>query len=181
MEQDDMRILYKYLTTSLFPRHIEPEVWLGTNLPLSPQSVCVRILCAYTCTHTPAHPGWAAGEEGEVTRWWGAVLTCVLHCWCDTYLVGDPLAQNTTYASSTSLCYVPMRWQRSVLRWSNSLSGGQAGIFGGVLGTWKYPGSLTEQRQPCHYKHEVSFEWTFCRLPGFSTVVLSFPVFCRDQ
>ncbi|KAH0511861.1 Vacuolar fusion protein CCZ1-like protein [Microtus ochrogaster] len=25
LEQDDMRILYKYLTTSLFPRHIEPE------------------------------------------------------------------------------------------------------------------------------------------------------------
>lgn len=27
LEQDDMRILYKYLTTSLFPRHTEPEVW----------------------------------------------------------------------------------------------------------------------------------------------------------
>uniref|UniRef100_A0A673AJU2 CCZ1/INTU/HSP4 first Longin domain-containing protein n=1 Tax=Sphaeramia orbicularis TaxID=375764 RepID=A0A673AJU2_9TELE len=26
LEQDDMRILYKYLTTSLFPRHSEPEV-----------------------------------------------------------------------------------------------------------------------------------------------------------
>lgn len=26
LEQDDMRILYKYLTTSLFPRHTEPEV-----------------------------------------------------------------------------------------------------------------------------------------------------------
>ncbi|KAF2976712.1 hypothetical protein EK904_009239, partial [Melospiza melodia maxima] len=26
LEQDDMRILYKYLTTSLFPRHMEPEV-----------------------------------------------------------------------------------------------------------------------------------------------------------
>ncbi|XP_017718546.1 PREDICTED: vacuolar fusion protein CCZ1 homolog B-like [Rhinopithecus bieti] len=26
LEQDDMRILYKYLTTSLFPRHIEPEL-----------------------------------------------------------------------------------------------------------------------------------------------------------
>ncbi|XP_045240564.2 vacuolar fusion protein CCZ1 homolog B isoform X2 [Macaca fascicularis] len=25
LEQDDMRILYKYLTTSLFPRHMEPE------------------------------------------------------------------------------------------------------------------------------------------------------------
>lgn len=26
LEQDDMRILYRYLTTSLFPRHSEPEV-----------------------------------------------------------------------------------------------------------------------------------------------------------
>ncbi len=26
LEQDDMQILYKYLTTSLFPRHTEPEV-----------------------------------------------------------------------------------------------------------------------------------------------------------
>lgn len=34
LEQDDMRILYKYLTTSLFPRHIEPEVRLGANLSL---------------------------------------------------------------------------------------------------------------------------------------------------
>uniref|UniRef100_A0A2K5K992 CCZ1/INTU/HSP4 first Longin domain-containing protein n=1 Tax=Colobus angolensis palliatus TaxID=336983 RepID=A0A2K5K992_COLAP len=32
LEQDDMRILYKYLTTSLFPRHIEPEVCWGPQL-----------------------------------------------------------------------------------------------------------------------------------------------------
>lgn len=33
LEQDDMRILYKYLTTSLFPRHMEPEVCLHATDP----------------------------------------------------------------------------------------------------------------------------------------------------
>uniref|UniRef100_H9GIQ0 CCZ1/INTU/HSP4 first Longin domain-containing protein n=1 Tax=Anolis carolinensis TaxID=28377 RepID=H9GIQ0_ANOCA len=33
LEQDDMRILYKYLTTSLFPRHIEPEL-AGRDSPI---------------------------------------------------------------------------------------------------------------------------------------------------
>ncbi|XP_032742561.1 vacuolar fusion protein CCZ1 homolog isoform X1 [Rattus rattus] len=33
LEQDDMRILYKYLTTSLFPRHIEPEL-AGRDSPV---------------------------------------------------------------------------------------------------------------------------------------------------
>lgn len=36
LEQDDMRILYKYLTTSLFPRHTEPEVrrhWFSSQSP----------------------------------------------------------------------------------------------------------------------------------------------------
>ncbi|XP_007891760.1 vacuolar fusion protein CCZ1 homolog isoform X2 [Callorhinchus milii] len=32
LEQDDMRILYKYLTTSLFPRHMEPEL-IGRDSP----------------------------------------------------------------------------------------------------------------------------------------------------
>ncbi|GCC28059.1 hypothetical protein chiPu_0006485 [Chiloscyllium punctatum] len=32
LEQDDMRILYKYLTTSLFPRHLEPEL-IGRDSP----------------------------------------------------------------------------------------------------------------------------------------------------
>lgn len=34
-----MRILYKYLTTSLFPRHTEPEVWSFS-------------LCSALVTHT---------------------------------------------------------------------------------------------------------------------------------
>ncbi|KAL4826524.1 hypothetical protein H8958_005063 [Nasalis larvatus] len=34
LEQDDMRILYKYLTTSLFPRHIEPEL-AGRDSPIA--------------------------------------------------------------------------------------------------------------------------------------------------
>uniref|UniRef100_A0A2K5LV34 CCZ1/INTU/HSP4 first Longin domain-containing protein n=1 Tax=Cercocebus atys TaxID=9531 RepID=A0A2K5LV34_CERAT len=33
LEQDDMRILYKYLTTSLFPRHMEPEL-AGRDSPI---------------------------------------------------------------------------------------------------------------------------------------------------
>ncbi|XP_005998421.1 vacuolar fusion protein CCZ1 homolog isoform X1 [Latimeria chalumnae] len=33
LEQDDMRILYKYLTTSLFPRHTEPEL-AGRDSPM---------------------------------------------------------------------------------------------------------------------------------------------------
>ncbi|XP_029432713.1 vacuolar fusion protein CCZ1 homolog isoform X1 [Rhinatrema bivittatum] len=33
LEQDDMRILYKYLTTSLFPRHMEPEL-AGRDSPV---------------------------------------------------------------------------------------------------------------------------------------------------
>ncbi|XP_034987327.1 vacuolar fusion protein CCZ1 homolog [Zootoca vivipara] len=33
LEQEDMRILYKYLTTSLFPRHIEPEL-AGRDSPI---------------------------------------------------------------------------------------------------------------------------------------------------
>ncbi|XP_041073742.1 vacuolar fusion protein CCZ1 homolog isoform X2 [Polyodon spathula] len=33
LEQDDMRILYKYLTTSLFPRHSEPEL-AGRDSPM---------------------------------------------------------------------------------------------------------------------------------------------------
>lgn len=33
LEQDDMRILYKYLTTSLFPRYIEPEL-AGRDSPI---------------------------------------------------------------------------------------------------------------------------------------------------
>uniref|UniRef100_A0A8C9UBM7 CCZ1 homolog, vacuolar protein trafficking and biogenesis associated n=1 Tax=Scleropages formosus TaxID=113540 RepID=A0A8C9UBM7_SCLFO len=36
LEQDDMRILYKYLTTSLFPRHSEPEL-AGRDSPLRPE------------------------------------------------------------------------------------------------------------------------------------------------
>ncbi|TNN04069.1 hypothetical protein fugu_001098 [Takifugu bimaculatus] len=36
LEQDDMRILYKYLTTSLFPRHTEPEL-AGRDSPLRPE------------------------------------------------------------------------------------------------------------------------------------------------
>uniref|UniRef100_A0A7N6AHT1 CCZ1/INTU/HSP4 first Longin domain-containing protein n=1 Tax=Anabas testudineus TaxID=64144 RepID=A0A7N6AHT1_ANATE len=36
LEQDDMRILYKYLTTSLFPRHSEPEL-VGRDSPLRPE------------------------------------------------------------------------------------------------------------------------------------------------
>uniref|UniRef100_A0A3B3S5L2 CCZ1 homolog, vacuolar protein trafficking and biogenesis associated n=1 Tax=Paramormyrops kingsleyae TaxID=1676925 RepID=A0A3B3S5L2_9TELE len=35
-KQDDMRILYKYLTTSLFPRHSEPEL-AGRDSPLRPE------------------------------------------------------------------------------------------------------------------------------------------------
>ncbi|XP_073071185.1 vacuolar fusion protein CCZ1 homolog isoform X2 [Manis javanica] len=35
LEQEDMRMLYKYLTTSLFPRHMEPEVCLDAECPLS--------------------------------------------------------------------------------------------------------------------------------------------------
>ncbi|CAL8283730.1 unnamed protein product [Merluccius merluccius] len=36
LEQDDMRILYKYLTTSLFPRHSEPEL-AGRDSALRPE------------------------------------------------------------------------------------------------------------------------------------------------
>uniref|UniRef100_A0AAX7V7H2 CCZ1/INTU/HSP4 first Longin domain-containing protein n=1 Tax=Astatotilapia calliptera TaxID=8154 RepID=A0AAX7V7H2_ASTCA len=36
LEQDDMRILYKYLTTSLFPRHSEPEL-AGRDSPMRPE------------------------------------------------------------------------------------------------------------------------------------------------
>uniref|UniRef100_A0A3P9LTD5 CCZ1/INTU/HSP4 first Longin domain-containing protein n=1 Tax=Oryzias latipes TaxID=8090 RepID=A0A3P9LTD5_ORYLA len=36
LEQDDMRTLYKYLTTSLFPRHSEPEL-AGRDSPLRPE------------------------------------------------------------------------------------------------------------------------------------------------
>ncbi|XP_015215800.1 vacuolar fusion protein CCZ1 homolog isoform X2 [Lepisosteus oculatus] len=36
LEQDDMRILYKYLTTSLFPRHLEPEL-AGRDSPMRPE------------------------------------------------------------------------------------------------------------------------------------------------
>uniref|UniRef100_A0A672KQW4 Vacuolar fusion protein CCZ1 homolog n=1 Tax=Sinocyclocheilus grahami TaxID=75366 RepID=A0A672KQW4_SINGR len=36
LEQDDMRVLYKYLTTSLFPRHTEPEL-AGRDSPLRPE------------------------------------------------------------------------------------------------------------------------------------------------
>lgn len=36
LEQEDMRILYKYLTTSLFPRHLEPEL-AGRDSSLRPE------------------------------------------------------------------------------------------------------------------------------------------------
>uniref|UniRef100_A0A8C5Q0S5 Vacuolar fusion protein CCZ1 homolog n=1 Tax=Leptobrachium leishanense TaxID=445787 RepID=A0A8C5Q0S5_9ANUR len=36
LEQEDMRILYKYLTTSLFPRHLEPEL-AGRDSSIRPE------------------------------------------------------------------------------------------------------------------------------------------------
>jgi len=33
LEQEDMRIMYKYLTTSLFPTHLEQELQGGTTSP----------------------------------------------------------------------------------------------------------------------------------------------------
>uniref|UniRef100_A0A8C2ZBE3 CCZ1 homolog, vacuolar protein trafficking and biogenesis associated n=1 Tax=Cyclopterus lumpus TaxID=8103 RepID=A0A8C2ZBE3_CYCLU len=52
LEQDDMRILYKYLTTSLFPRHSEPEVRTDKVNSLKP-SVLSRFLTGPTNLKDP--------------------------------------------------------------------------------------------------------------------------------
>lgn len=69
-----MRILYKYLTTSLFPRHIEPEVRAGHWAPSLPATPC---LCVYVCcmyyvwTHTRAGGlgAWGRRVEQRGGRW----------------------------------------------------------------------------------------------------------------
>lgn len=71
LEQDDMRILYKYLTTSLFPRHSEPEVRMceqksggiivkRQNLVGKKRLKSMKLLISYdklSCVlHTPSFP-----------------------------------------------------------------------------------------------------------------------------
>lgn len=115
-----MRILYKYLTTSLFPRHIEPEVWPGTVLPpslLPPLSLSMRMYVV--CIHAHAHPGWGAG--GRAGGWSNSVvggeLRSVQHItvfyivlfYVDIYVVVYPLAQKIVYVSPSLFCYVQIQ------------------------------------------------------------------------
>ncbi|XP_030788078.1 vacuolar fusion protein CCZ1 homolog B isoform X5 [Rhinopithecus roxellana] len=54
LEQDDMRILYKYLTTSLFPRHIEPEA-MSAAVCFMIDGGSVTFSFEYSCSASDSH------------------------------------------------------------------------------------------------------------------------------
>ncbi|XP_070951438.1 vacuolar fusion protein CCZ1 homolog B isoform X3 [Macaca nemestrina] len=54
LEQDDMRILYKYLTTSLFPRHMEPEA-MSAAVCFMIDGGSVTFSFEYSCSASDSH------------------------------------------------------------------------------------------------------------------------------
>lgn len=63
LEQDDMRILYKYLTTSLFPRHSEPEVRMC-------EQKSEGIIDKRVCKGKYTKQFLRSGKGGMTVAWW---------------------------------------------------------------------------------------------------------------